>query len=98
MEVDATIQYALDYQKNTDSWWKKDLTRSDLKINSPFNTYLYSGLPPAPICNPSLASIQAVANQKQSKYWFYITDNSGQMHYAKTLEEHNINIANYLNK
>lgn len=98
LEIDATVQYALGYQKKTNTWWKQDLTLSDLKIDSPYNTYLYPGLPPTPICSPSLASIQAVGNQQQSEYWFYISDIQGNLHFAKTLSQHNANIAKYLNK
>ncbi|MCH7951682.1 endolytic transglycosylase MltG [Patescibacteria group bacterium] len=98
LQADATVQYALGFQAQEQSWWKKSLTREDLKINSPYNTYKQAGLPPAPICNPSLASIQAVANQKATKYWYYISDKKGELHYAETIEEHNANIAKYLNK
>lgn len=94
--ADATIQYALGYQEDEKTWWKKNLTKEDLKINSPFNTYLYRGLPPAPICNPSLSSLQAVANaDSSSPYLYYYHDLKGNTYYAKTLEEHNENIAKY---
>jgi UPF0755 protein len=96
LEIDATVQYALGYQQSTNTWWKQNLTRSDLKIDSPYNTYIKSGLPPAPICNPSLSSIQAVANQMRSEYWFYISDQEGNLHFAETIEQHNANIAKYL--
>lgn len=96
LNADATIQYALGYQANEKSWWKRHLTRDDLKINSPYNTYLYRGLPPSPICNPGLVSLQAVASADSSApYLYYYHDSEGNSHYAKTLEEHNQNIANY---
>ena len=98
LQVDATIQYALGYQQKEDSWWKKSLTKADIEINSPLNTYKRTGLPPSPICNPSLASLNAVANPQESAFWFYLSDNEGQLHYAQTIEEHNRNIATYLNK
>lgn len=98
LQADASIQYALGFQTNERSWWKQHLTRADLDIKSPYNTYRQSGLPPSPICNPSLASIQAVANYTDSQYWFYISDLQGNMHYATTIEEHNANIATYLGK
>jgi len=97
LQIDATVQYALGYQPNEKSWWKKNLTEDDLKINSPFNTYKNTGLPPEPICNPSLTSIEAVINaDPKTLYWYYITDKNGVMHYAVTLEEHNNNIRKYL--
>lgn len=97
LQIDATVQYALGYQPNEKSWWKKELTETDLKIDSPFNTYKNTGLPPDPICNPSLSSIEAVINaDSKTPYWYYITDKNGVMHYAVTLEEHNENIRRYL--
>lgn len=97
LNADATIQYALGYQPNEKSWWKKSLTKDDLKIDSPYNTYLHRGLPTAPICNPSLASLTAVANADPSTpYLYYYHDSKGVSHYAKTLEEHNENVAKYL--
>lgn len=97
LQIDATVQYALGYQSNEKSWWKKELTEEDLKIDSIFNTYKNSGLPPEPICNPSLSSIKAVINaDKNTPYWYYITDKNGVMHYSVTLEEHQANINKYL--
>lgn len=98
LQVDATIQYALGYQVKEESWWKRNLTKEDLEIESAYNTYSRTGLPPTPICNPSLSSIKAVANQQKSEYWFYLSDNEHNLHYAKTIEEHNLNIAKYLGK
>jgi UPF0755 protein len=98
LQVDAAVQYALGYQDAEKSWWKKSLTKEDLNVNSAYNTYKKAGLPPTPICNPSLASIKAVANLKQSAYWFYLSDSQGNLHYSETIEEHNQNIAKYLGK
>lgn len=95
LNADATIQYALGKQAN-DGWWKKNLSRDDLKIDSPYNTYLHRGLPPKPICNPSLSSIEAVANADSSTpYLYYYHDSKGNSYYGKTLEEHIQNIANH---
>ena len=97
LQIDATVQYVLGYQPTEKSWWKKELTEEDLKIYSPFNTYKYPGLPPEPICSPSLSSIEAVINANPSTpYWYYITDPQGVMHYAVTLEEHEANVRKYL--
>ena len=89
LDIDATIQYALGF-------WKQDLTLEDLKIRSPYNTYLNPGLPPGPICNPGLASIQAAINPAKTDYLFYLADKNGVTYYAKTLDEHNANVAKYL--
>lgn len=98
LEADATVQYALGYDEVEKTWWKKNLTTDDLQINSPYNTRKNAGLPPAPIANPGLAAIKAVVNQKDSKYWYYLSDNNGTMHYAITLEEHNRNVSKYLSE
>ena len=98
LQIDATVQYALGYQSAEDDWWKQNLTIADLAIDSPYNTYKRYGLPPTPICNPSLSSLKAVANQVITKYWYYISDRNGNMHYAETIVEHNQNISKYLGK
>ena len=97
LQIDATVQYALGYQPNEKSWWKKNLIEEDLKIDSPYNTYKNKGLPPEPISNPSLSSIKAVINaDENTPYWYYLTDKNGVMHYAITFEEHQNNINKYL--
>lgn len=99
LNADATIQYALGYQADENppagGWWKRHLTRDDLVIKSPYNTYIYSGLPPTPICNPSLSSLKAVADADSDvPYLYYYHDSKGNSYYGKTLEEHNANVAN----
>ena len=97
LDLDASLQYILGYQTNEKSWWKKSVTDEDKNIDSPFNTYKNKGLPPEPVCSPSLSSLEAVINADPSTpYWFYLTDNNGVMHYAVTLEEHEANINKYL--
>ncbi len=96
LNADATIQYALGYQASEKSWWKKSLTRDDLKVDSRYNTYLHRGLPPTPIANPGLASIKAIANADSStSYLYYYHDSKGNSYYGKTLDEHNENVANH---
>jgi len=92
LELDATVQYFLG---KPDNWWP-NTTLLDRKLPSPYNTYLHSGLPPAPIGNPGLASINAVRNSENSPYWFYLHDREGNIRYGATLEEHNQNIAKYI--
>lgn len=98
LQIDATVQYALGYQEATRTWWKKSLTKSDLAIESPYNTYQHPGIPPAPISSPGIDSIQAVAEADPSvPYYFYISNSAGsKMYYARTIEEHNENIRKYL--
>ena len=95
LDADATVQYALGYQKDEKSWWKKSLTYDDLKVVSKYNTYLNPGLPPAPISNPSLSSLKAVASAHETPYLYYFHDTKGNSYYATTLEEHNENAAKY---
>jgi len=95
LQIDATIQYALGYQTGGKTWWKKEVTFDDLKINSTYNTYTNPGLPPHPISNPGQEALSAVINVPNTGYLFYVSDKSGHNHYAKTLEEHNANIQKY---
>jgi len=97
LQADAAVQYAV-ASSNLKDWWPKNLTKKDLEIDSPYNTYKYKGLPPGPICNPGLASIEGTVNYEDPPYWFYLSDGQGQMHYAETVQEHNANIAKYLGK
>lgn len=96
LNADATLQYALGYQSQEQSWWKRNLSREDKKIESPYNTYLHAGFPPTPIANPGLSSLKAVAEADPSTpYLYYYHDSKGNSHYAETLEDHNQNVANY---
>lgn len=89
LQVDAPFLYLLNKESSK-------LTKTDLAINSPFNTYKYKGLPPSPINNPGLASIEAALNPKPSEYFYYLHDKNGNIHYAKTYTEHKKNISLYL--
>lgn len=81
LEADPTVQYA------KGSW--EPITQQDYqKINSPYNTYKYSGLTPGPISNPGLASIQAVLNPEKTDYFYFFHTKDGQTIFSKTKEEH----------
>jgi UPF0755 protein len=92
LEIDATVQYALGREGN---WWPK-IKPEDYKIDSPYNTYLYKGKPPTPICNPGISAIKAVLEPKETEYLYYLHDEKGNIHLAKTYEEHLLNIEKYL--
>lgn len=99
LQADATVQYAVANKRckaNADCKWWEPPTRDDLEISSPFNTYLNLGLPPSPIANPGLSSLLAAVSPQATDYYYYIHDNDGHIHYAKTLQEHNANVAKYL--
>jgi UPF0755 protein len=96
LQTDATLQYINGYQSADKSWWKKNVTNADKELDSPYNTYKNTGLPPGPIANPGLSSIKAVIYPQKSEYWYYLHDPAGGVHYAVTYEEHLANIAKYL--
>lgn len=96
LNIDATVQYLLGYQANEKSWWKRSLTFADLKIASPYNTYLNAGLPPTPIANPGIAAMEAALSPAKTDYLYYLSDENGVNHYAKTIEEHNRNKEKYI--
>ena len=89
LEADPTVQYALG-QQDGGGWWKAPLTLADLELDSPYNTYLYSGLPPAPIASPGLSSLQAVADPAQTEFFFFraACDGSGRHLFAVSFDEH----------
>lgn len=95
LQIDATIQYARDSLGSPSDYWKP-ISKADINIISPYNTYKNQGLPLAPICNPALDSLTAAYHPTDTDYVYYISDNSGTIHYAKTLDEHNANVAKYL--
>ena len=84
LQVDATICYA-EYE----SFKKCSLTRELFKLDSPYNTYLYKGLPSTPINNPGIESMQAALNPLANDYWYYMTDRkTGRTIFSETFEEH----------
>jgi UPF0755 protein len=100
LDADATVQYAKDSQTlerggKVDKFWKPITREEYSSVKSDFNTYLIPGLPPGPICNPSLSSLKAVANAESTPYLFYYHDSKGNSYYARTLDEHNENVANH---
>ncbi|PCI29821.1 hypothetical protein COB55_01225 [Candidatus Wolfebacteria bacterium] len=90
LQVDAVFPYIIG--KNT-----YEVTLDDLKVDSPYNTYKYPGLPIGAISNPGLSSIRAAVSPIKSPYLFYLSDRQGGMHYARDFEEHKMNRRLYLN-
>jgi UPF0755 protein len=90
LDSDPTVQYAIGYNVEQATWWTNPLSLEDLQFDSVFNTYLYSGLPPHPICNPSLSAIQAVAFASETPYYYFraTCDGSGFHDFSETYEEH----------
>ncbi len=90
LQTDPTVQYALGFNSLQNTWWTTPLSAADLRFDSPYNTYLYPGLPPGPICSPGLAALQAVAYPAESPYFYFQAkcDGSGLHNFAVTFEEH----------
>lgn len=94
LQADATLQYINGIDDNG-KWWSAPTI--DLKQStSPYNTYMYPGLPPRPIANPGLDAIRAVLDPLPTDDLFYIHAPSGESYFAETLEEHNANVNKYL--
>jgi UPF0755 protein len=89
LDSDASVQYAVGFNTGQNSWWTNPLSNADLGFNSPYNTYVYSGLPPGPICNPGIEALQAVAHPAQTPYFYFRArcDGSGKHNFVATYEE-----------
>lgn len=89
LEADPTVQYALGYFPVEGRHWKKGLTYTDLKVDSPYNTYRNIGLPPSPIASPGLSSVKAVLNPEANfDALYFVADNTGRHIFSKTYHQH----------
>ena len=90
LDADPTIQYALGYNETKKSWWTSPLSLADLEVESQYNTYRNSGLPPGPISNPSLQALHSVAFPETTPYFYFraACDGSGRHVFSETFEEH----------
>jgi UPF0755 protein len=88
LQSDPTVQYALGFNPEW-GWWKSPLSLDDLKTESIYNTYIIAGLPPTPISNPDMASLQAVAFPAETNYFYFraLCDGSKLHVFSETLEE-----------
>ncbi len=89
LQVDATLDYLLGKASH-------ELTDDDLNNDSPYNTYMYRGLPPGPISNPGITALSAVLNPTESSYLYYLTGDDGNFYYANTFDEHKENKARFI--
>jgi len=92
LQSDPTVVFSLTGGKNT---LNRDLTKADLKIKSPFNTYKIDGLPPSPICNPSKSSIYAVANPIETDFLYFVANGKGGHNFSNNLKLHNSFVKEY---
>jgi len=84
LQSDPTIIYALELAGRFDG----NLRRTDLELDSPYNTYRFPGLPPGPIASPGAASIRAVLEPKETSYLYFVSRNDGSHHFSSTYSEH----------
>lgn len=89
LQADSTVNYATGKSLPA-------VTLEDTRNVSEYNTYKYPGLPLGPIANPGLDSIEATVHPEPNPYWYFLTDEAGNVHYGRTLDEHNANKAKYL--
>jgi UPF0755 protein len=88
LQADPTVIYALMRAGR----WRGNLTRDDLQMNSPYNTYRFGGLPPGPIASPGLRSLEAAVRPAEVPYLYFVSRNDGTHAFAETLAEHNRNV------
>jgi len=92
LQSDPTIIYALTQGK---AKLDRALTGSDLKLDSPYNSYTNTGLPPGPIANPGIAALKAVLHPMKTKELYFVADGTGGHAFAETLEQHQKNVAKW---
>lgn len=95
LQTDPTVIYAITEGIED---FGRSLRKKDLRIDSPYNTYRYYGLPPTPICNPSQASVEAAVHPENTEFLYFVANGKGGHNFAKTLKEHNQNVRNWLKK
>lgn len=91
LATDPTVIYAALLENR----WRGTIYASDLKSESPYNTYVHAGLPPGPICNPGLAALKAAIAPAKTDYLYFVSDAAGHSRFAATLKEHNSNVTAY---
>ena len=94
LRTDPAVIYGLELTGH----WRGTIYASDLTRNTPYNTYLHTGLPPGPVCNPSIPSLRAAMDPPKTNYLYFVaagSDAQGHSLFAETLDEHNRNVAGY---
>ena len=92
LQSDPTVSYGITLGRAP---LGRGLTRTDLNTPTPYNTYTIDGLPPGPIANPGRAALEAVLNPARTPYFYFVADGTGGHAFAKTLDEHNRNVAKW---
>ena len=91
LDCDATIIYAMKLAGT----WDGNIRRADLRMDSPYNSYIYRGLPPGPICNPGESTIRAALNPDETEYFYYVSRNDGTHQFSIDLRAHNNAVNRY---
>ena len=91
LDADPSVIYA----ELLTGTYQGSLRHADLAVNSPYNTYRFPGLPPGPIGNPGKSSLQAALHPENSNFLYFVADGNGHHRFARSLEEHNRNVAAY---
>jgi UPF0755 protein len=92
LQADPTVIYAITHGKDE---FNRRLLYKDLRLESPYNTYVNTGLPPGPIANPGKQAIAAALNPPETDYIFFVADGRGGHNFAVTYKEHNNNVQNF---
>jgi UPF0755 protein len=98
LQADPTVQFAISADPASLAQygvWKEELTLEDLEYDSPYNTYVYTGLPPSPIANPGFDTIQSVIRPAETEYLYFVAKGDGTHAFAETLDEHFANVELY---
>ena len=99
LQADPTVQFAVAQANLVEAfgfgYWKRELTRADLQLVSQYNTYVYRGLPPGPICSPGLSALEAVANPAETEFLFFVAKGDGSHVFSRTDTEHAANVERY---
>ena len=100
LDADPTVQYAVATPESVTryGWWKQELTVQDLANRSPYNTYVHDGLPPGPIASPGFEAIEATVHPARTDFLYFVAKGDGTHAFARTLAEHNRNVAQYLGR
>ena len=86
LQSDPTVRYGIDVELD------RPISKADLRRKTPWNTYMITGLPKTPICNPSFSSLEAALNPADSDFLYFVSDGFGGLRFAKTLDVHNKNV------
>jgi UPF0755 protein len=88
LQADPTVQYAVAKERRA-------LSRADLAVDHPYNTYVRSGLPPGPIASPGLGAIEAALEPAPVKYLYFVASDDQRHHFSTTVQEHNAAVTRY---